>query len=337
MPQETKDRILGAFYGQALGDAFGMPSELWPRSRVIQHFGWIDSFLDGPQENDAAKYFKAAEFTDDTSMAIALADSIIECGGRVDTTVIAGRILAWAESFDAFNKNVLGPTSKVALMAIKAGHPVADLPNLGMTNGAAMRVMPMGCLLPTASFDDFYAEIAAACAPTHKSDVAIAGAVVIAWAISKAVDGQAWLDVVHTLPDVARQAQLRNVNTFSASLGARVELALSVVKEERDVKEASARIYDLVGAGTSAIESVPAAIAMADLAGLDPNRCAVLCANLGGDTDTIGAMATAICGADSGVGGFDKESLQQLNDANKFNFESYAEEFLQFRSARSSK
>ena len=193
MPQETKDRILGAFYGQALGDAFGMPSELWPRSRVIQHFGWIDSFLDGPQENDAAKYFKAAEFTDDTSMAIALADSIIECGGRVDTTVIAGRILAWAESFDAFNKNVLGPTSKVALMAIKAGQPVADLPNLGMTNGAAMRVMPMGCLLPTASFDDFYAEIAAACAPTHKSDVAIAGAVVIAWAISKAVDGQAWL------------------------------------------------------------------------------------------------------------------------------------------------
>ena len=112
---------------------------------------------------------------------------------------------------------------------------------------------------------------------------------------------------------------------------------MSVVKEERDVKEASARIYDLVGAGTSAIESVPAAIAMADLAGLDPNRCAVLCANLGGDTDTIGAMATAICGADSGVGGFDKESLQQLNDANKFNFESYAEEFLQFRSARSSK
>jgi ADP-ribosylglycohydrolase len=335
MSQETKDKILGAFYGQALGDAFGMPSELWSRSRVIQHFGWIDSFLDGPQDNDAAKYFKAAEFTDDTSMAIALADSIIECGGRVDTTVIAGRILAWAESFDAFDKNVLGPTSKVALKAIKAGEPVADIPNLGVTNGAAMRIMPMGCLLPTRGFDEFYSDIAASCAPTHKSDIAIAGAVVIAWAISKAVDGKAWSAVVHTLPDVARKAQLTKVNTFSASLGARIELALSVVKEERDVKKASDRIYDLIGAGVTTIESVPAAIAMADLAGLDPNRCAELCANLGGDTDTIGAMATAICGANSGIDGFDQSLLQQLNNANNINFDTYAEEFLKYRSARS--
>lgn len=39
------ERILGALYGQALGDAMGMPSELWPRSRVKAHFGWIDRFL----------------------------------------------------------------------------------------------------------------------------------------------------------------------------------------------------------------------------------------------------------------------------------------------------
>ncbi|WP_220267872.1 ADP-ribosylglycohydrolase family protein, partial [Enterobacter sp. Colony194] len=42
---------------------------------------------------------------------------------------------------------------------------------------------------------------------------------------------------------------------------------------------------------TSTIESVPCAIAMVELAQTDPNRCAILCANLGGDTDTIGAMA----------------------------------------------
>jgi ADP-ribosylglycohydrolase len=29
-----QERILGALYGQALGDAMGMPSELWPRKRV---------------------------------------------------------------------------------------------------------------------------------------------------------------------------------------------------------------------------------------------------------------------------------------------------------------
>ncbi|MEZ2697419.1 ADP-ribosylglycohydrolase family protein, partial [Hafnia alvei] len=60
-----QQRILGALYGQMLGDSLGMPSELWPRSRVRSHFGWIDRFLDGPQENNAACYFTAGQFTDD--------------------------------------------------------------------------------------------------------------------------------------------------------------------------------------------------------------------------------------------------------------------------------
>ncbi|MFQ8717893.1 MAG: ADP-ribosylglycohydrolase family protein [Enterobacter hormaechei] len=64
-----QNRILGALYGQALGDAMGMPSELWPRKRVKAHFGWIDRFLPGPASN-AACYFNQAEFTDDTSMAL---------------------------------------------------------------------------------------------------------------------------------------------------------------------------------------------------------------------------------------------------------------------------
>jgi hypothetical protein len=60
------------------------------------------------------------------------------------------------------------------------------------------------------------------------------------------------------------------------------------VREANGIDSASEQIYQLTGAGTSTIESVPAAIAMVELAGTDPNRCAILCANLGGDTDTIG-------------------------------------------------
>ena len=116
-----QERILGALYGQALGDAMGMPSELWPRKRVKAHFGWIDRFLPGPAENNAACYFGQAEFTDDTSMALCLADAIIECDGEINADVIGKHILNWALDFDAFNKNVLGPTSKIALNAIRDG------------------------------------------------------------------------------------------------------------------------------------------------------------------------------------------------------------------------
>lgn len=329
-----ENRILGAFYGQMLGDAMGMPSELWPRSRVKAHFGWIDKFLPGPAENNAACYFTRAKFTDDTSMALALADAIIEHHGAINPDAIGRHILAWAEGFDAFNKNVLGPTSKIALNAIKQGTPVSELENNGVTNGAAMRASPLGCLLPTASLDEFVDEVALASSPTHKSDLAIAGAVVIAWAISRAIDGTSWATICDELPSIARHAQEKRITTFSASLAARLELALSVARKARGTESAMEEIYQLVGTGTSTVESVPAAIAMVELAKTDPNRCAILCANLGGDTDTIGAMATAICGALNGVESIAPALKQELDEENQLDFTRYSRIFMAYRQQR---
>ncbi|MEI7382034.1 ADP-ribosylglycohydrolase family protein [Pectobacterium versatile] len=329
-----QERILGALYGQALGDAMGMPSELWPRTRVKAHFGWIDRFLPGPAENNAACYFGHGEFTDDTSMALSLADAIIECDGEINADAIGRHILKWAESFDAFNKNVLGPTSKIALKAIRQGTPVSELENNGVTNGAAMRASPLGCLLPAHDLDEFIDQVALASSPTHKSDLAIAGAVVVAWAISRAVDGASWQEIVDALPSVARHAQEKRITTFSASLAARLELALSIVRRANGTESASEQLYQLIGAGTSTIESVATAIAMVELAQTDPNRCAILCANLGGDTDTIGAMATAICGALHGVTAIDAALKQELDDINQLDFSRYACLLLQYRSAR---
>ncbi|MDK9421408.1 ADP-ribosylglycohydrolase family protein [Pectobacterium carotovorum] len=329
-----QERILGALYGQALGDAMGMPSELWPRTRVKAHFGWIDRFLPGPAENNAACYFGRGEFTDDTSMALSLADAIIECDGEINADAIGRHILKWAESFDAFNKNVLGPTSKIALKAIRQGTPVSELENNGVTNGAAMRASPLGCLLPAHDLDEFIDQVALASSPTHKSDLAIAGAVVVAWAISRAVDGANWQEIVDALPSVARHAQEKRITTFSASLAARLELALSIVRRANGTESASEQLYQLIGAGTSTIESVATAIAMVELAQTDPNRCAILCANLGGDTDTIGAMATAICGALHGVTAIDAALKQELDDINQLDFTRYASLLQQYRSAR---
>ncbi|MFJ5474917.1 ADP-ribosylglycohydrolase family protein [Pectobacterium carotovorum] len=329
-----QERILGALYGQALGDAMGMPSELWPRTRVKAHFGWIDRFLPGPAENNAACYFGRGEFTDDTSMALSLADAIIECDGEINADAIGRHILKWAESFDAFNKNVLGPTSKIALKAIRQGTPVSELENNGVTNGAAMRASPLGCLLPAHDLDEFIDQVALASSPTHKSDLAIAGAVVVAWAISRAIDGANWQEIVDALPSVARHAQEKRITTFSASLAARLELALSIVRRANGTESASEQLYQLIGAGTSTIESVATAIAMVELAQTDPNRCAILCANLGGDTDTIGAMATAICGALHGVTAIDAALKQELDDINQLDFTRYASLLQQYRSAR---
>lgn len=220
------ERILGALYGQALGDAMGMPSELWPRSRVKAHFGWIDRFLPGPKENNAACYFNRAEFTDDTSMALCLADALLERKGKIDPDLIGRNILDWALRFDAFNKNVLGPTSKIALNAIRDGKPVAELENNGVTNGAAMRVSPLGCLLPARDVDSFIDDVALASSPTHKSDLAVAGAVVIAWAIivlNPAEPPLMMRDTVYVLSDEASQDDIEaSINEMAEAVQAYV-------------------------------------------------------------------------------------------------------------------
>ncbi|EKS7813418.1 ADP-ribosylglycohydrolase family protein [Edwardsiella piscicida] len=331
---EIEQRILGALYGQMLGDALGMPSELWPRERVRRHFGWIDRFLDGPQENCAACYFSAGQYTDDTAMALALADALLEAEGEVVPELIARNIIAWAQGFDAFERNILGPSSRRALSAQQEGVAIADLENNGVTNGAAMRVSPLGCLLPSAPLPAFVEQVWLASSPTHKSDIAVAGAAVIAWAVSRAIDGADWATIRLALPGVADYAQRYRPSTFSPSLAARIELALSLTAATTGYEQGSERVYQLIGAGVDTVESVPAAIAMVDLAGGCPNRCAELCANLGGDTDTIGAMATAICGALSGIQGIRADWLATLRQVNPRDMGHYGAELLRLRQRR---
>ncbi|MFP1939265.1 ADP-ribosylglycohydrolase family protein [Lonsdalea quercina] len=334
MSNKKENRIAGALYGQMLGDAMGMPSELWPRTRVKAHFGWIDRFLDGSKDNIVARYFKAGEYTDDTAMALALADALIECQGEVVPDAIAAHILAWADRVDAYSKVMLGPSSKIALAALKNGQAIRDLENNGVTNGSAMRISPLGCVVPAHSLDRFITEVELASSPTHKSDVAIAGATVIGWAVSQAVDGVRWEMLRDQLPAVARAAQEKRVTTYHASMAARIELALSIAKDSDGTESKMDRIYQLLGTTSDILDSVPAAIAMLELAGTQPNRCAVLCANLGGDTDTIGAMATAICGALHGVEAIDPQWRHQLDDVNHCNINTYARQLLTLRLQR---
>lgn len=85
------------------------------------------------------------------------------------------------------------------------------------------------------------------------------------------------------------------------------------------------------------IESIPTAIALVELSNTDPHLCAELAANLGGDTDTIGAMATAICGAIHGINRISNDTVNQINQANRIDFTPYAAALCQFREANLSK
>ena len=78
------------------------------------------------------------------------------------------------------------------------------------------------------------------------------------------------------------------------------------------------------GAGVNTSESVPAALAIAYYS-FDVRKCALLCANLGGDTDTIGAMAAAICGPSSGLSEIPEKDIALIQKSNQIDFTKYAD------------
>lgn len=334
--KNTHHAILGALYGQAVGDAMGMPSELWPLQQVRDYFGWITGFLPGPQENKAANGFIAGEYTDDTQQAIALMDALLAANGQVEPERIAHHIMLWAERIGAFDKNILGPTSKAALLAARAGTPIAAIPANGITNGAAMRVAPLGCLLPSNDLSEFIDAVRLCCSPTHKSDIAVAGAFTIAWAVSRAVEGAGWATIKQELPARVEQVQQQQVTTFSPSLSRRLVWAWEYATSLNHLQdaEALAELYNTIGAGMDNIESIPMALALVELARTDPQRCAILAANLGGDTDTIGAMATAICGALHGIDAFPPEWIDTINRVNQIDLQPYAAALIRLRNQR---
>ena len=95
-------------------------------------------------------------------------------------------------------------------------------------------------------------------------------------------------------------------------------------------REAADLIYRLVGTSLATQESVPAAFAVLAAVPGDPWRACLLAASLGGDCDTIAAMAGAIAGACHGVGAFPPEAVAVI-DAQDLDLPALADDLLALR------
>lgn len=332
------DRIKGALAGMVLGDAFGMPGELWPREKIRARFGDISTFLDGMPDNETSCYFKAGQYTDDSAQALVILRALLEAGQVPPTRVLAQRLLDFIVSINGFAINYLGPSSKAALLAWQEGRSPEKITDQALTNGSAMRIAPLGCLFAVEDYRDPAAAAALArltarvSAVTHSSDVTIAGAAMIAAAVAGFVSGwgpRETADFVMLTHDEALQL---GAPTFAASLKARFALALNELTLLPTEEELSLWIYEVIGTGTMISESVPAALAAGFFAPT-PAAAAHLCANLGGDTDTIGAMACAIAGARRGIRAFAPETLHTLQQVNNLDFDTLGAEVFAARPA----
>lgn len=306
------DRILGGLYGQALGDAWGMPAYFDLDHTWQAYRGWITELKPGPADHPVHFGLPAGRITDDSEQAFSLARAFIKHGGvSLDAAVEA--IIEWYDRVGGDSSPYVGPSTRRGVQALKRGDDPHTTGNWGDTNGAPMRISPVGLLHPG---DPLGAVEAAAtvCIPTHNTNVAISGACAVAAAIAVAVTDPVTLDAVVAAGQLgAELGRQKGVKWLGPSVARRIRMAVDIARGPGSELFRLREIYDVVGTSLSVPETVGAAFGVLVMAEGDPRQTAIYAANLSGDADTVGAIACAIAGAYAGFGAFDADIIAQLD------------------------
>ncbi|MEU0839558.1 ADP-ribosylglycohydrolase family protein [Streptomyces sp. NPDC005962] len=330
---DQHDRALGAMYGLAMGDALGMPTQIMSRRSIVARFGTVTGFEPGPADNPVSAGMPAGSVTDDTDQAVIVGRLLAEGSGRIDPTRLAQELLEWERAMKAKGSfDLLGPSTKAALEAVSRGTPPEEAGKSGATNGAAMRITPVGVAFPGKPLEPFIDQVAAACQVTHDTTLGISSAAAVAAAVSRGIDGGGPEDVIAAAITAATAGAERGHWVYGASIAARIEWAVELVRGLPE-QRALDRISDLVGTSVASQESVPAAFAVLALADGEPWRACILAANLGGDCDTIGAIAGAVAGSLSGASGLPADALTTLRSVNGLDLEPLTTSLLALRAA----
>lgn len=275
---DRQSKFLGGMVGSALGDAIGELAfrglgETGLRAEIAQRDVLI--------------------YTDDTAMAIGLAESITQVGG-LDAQHVG----------DTFRSNfkrepwrgyASGPPTIFHLIdryGISYSGAARSLfgGQGSFGNGAAMRIVPVGLFFHRSP--DLYEQACASAAVTHTHPIGIDGAAVLAWAIAQAVkldprEPFPFEDFSQGLVDRARTSAIRD----------KMALVRTLLIEDVTPSDAAEHL----GRSVAVHESLPFAL-FAFLRHPKSFEACLFCAILnGGDRDTLGAMACAVSGAHLGI------------------------------------
>ena len=299
---DLRDRFRGALLGTFCGDALGAALEGWRPHETA-------GALDRPAELLARSH---GRYTDDTEMMIALAESLVDRGGEVEPAHLARTFLKRYDPSRGYGPGTvrtLNALSRGARWDEAAGATFGGGGSYG--NGSAMRVAPVGALF----HDDLERLRRAAEAQarvTHAHPLGTAGAALQAAAVALAARAGGPGDFAPDRVLEALRAFVGGLNDPSAveTYFERLE-AIDVMLSDSGDPPGVARA---LGTSATCPRSVPAAIYSALVRRDSPGDAIVYAVSLGGDADTIGAMAGAIAGALHGASALPADWLALLED-----------------------
>ncbi len=283
------EKFEGCLLGLAVGDALGGPLEFLTRDQIGIRHATVTEMIGGGWLN-----LRPGETTDDTAMALALAESLVAKKG-FDPADVVQRYLRWYRT----GPKDVGNTIRAALRHVDDGgdwkEAAARASEIvrGETagNGAMMRCAPLA-LLRHRDLNALVRDVVAEARLTHLDPRAGAGSAALGVTIALALqetDRKKLLDrafealennadgVANLLPDVSakREGELRPEVFVLDSL----EVALWHFLRAKNLEE-----------------------------------CLIKIVNTGGDADTIGAIAGALGGAFWGVGAIPTRWLRTIQE-----------------------
>ncbi|MGB4065853.1 MAG: ADP-ribosyl-[dinitrogen reductase] hydrolase [Azonexus sp.] len=270
------DRGMAAYLGLAVGDALGATVEFLTPNEIRHQIGLHCEITGGGWLR-----LKAGKVTDDTTMSLALGESII-ARGRVDA-------MSAAEAFDAWMRAKpvdIGNTVRRNLISFrKTGNPEAVASEHDAGNGAAMRVLP----------------VALACYGQPENSVKIANR------------AQAHVTHHNTLSDAACETLIFMVHDF---LAGRDPIEVERERAGKLVSDFPVFAYDkrrrenpsgfVVDTMQAVFQSFFATDTFED--------CLIDVVNRGGDADTTGAIAGMLAGARYGMESIPNRWLKVIDE-----------------------
>lgn len=283
MPISLSDRFRGCLLGLACGDAVGTTVEFMPR----ESFTPVTDMIGGGPFN-----LQPGQWTDDTSMALCLAESLLQ-KGDFDAADQMERYLKWwtsgylsstGECFD------IGLTVRQALADFqKNGDPFAgSTDRYSAGNGSMMRLAPV-VLFYYPDDERIRAFSADSSRTTHAAQEAVECCLMLSEVIANALRG-------------TPKAQMLQVQSLSLTEPKVIAIAQGLYREKERA--------DIVGSGY-AVASLEAALWC--FHHTDSFAEAILTAtNLGDDADTTAAIVGQVAGAYYGVQGIPEDWLTKV-------------------------
>ncbi|MCA3573741.1 MAG: ADP-ribosylglycohydrolase family protein [Aestuariivirga sp.] len=277
-----RDRARGALLGLAVGDALGTTLEFTARDSYEP----LTTIVGGGPFR-----LKAGEWTDDTSMALALGASLVEKGG-LDERDLMERFCAWAERGEYSHNGRcfdIGMTVRGALDRFRrSGDPIAgstDPRSAG--NGSLMRLAPVPILFAF----DHQGRVEAArrqSAVTHGAEEAVEACAAYADLVAEAIQG--W-----------SKAQLLTPRAGWSPAKVDRAMRMETVRWDRSKVRGSGYVIH-------SLEAALWAVGRAETF----REAVLLAANLGEDADTTAAITGQLAGALWGASGIPEEWLASL-------------------------